>query len=150
MVSFGKKGQGAASWSHSLLVPNEPEVVPAADAFEGWMNDRKLKDYCASKVDKSSGHHEELMWQVMAGQFDPEEGKRQLSNLLGFQSDKILQKAEQYLGTKPGMTLAGPKPDQPVAQVAAPVAAAPVPLIDANDAVDFFQPAHHGPREKAG
>merc|ERR1719183_1229424 len=55
MLSFGKKSTGTSSWCHSLLVPNEPEVVPAADAFEGWMNDSKLKEYCNSKINKSSG-----------------------------------------------------------------------------------------------
>merc|ERR1740138_365599 len=96
-----------------------------------------MKDYCVDRMRKSGNNHDELMWQVMTAQFEPD-GKRQLPSLLGFDGDKILQKAEQFLGSKPGTTLAGPPPEQQ----AAPVAAAPPPpqqpMIDANDAVDFF------------
>lgn len=137
MLSFGKKSTGTTSWCHSLLVPNEPEVVPAADAFESWMNEQKLRDYCVDKQKKSEGHHEELMWQVMAQQFESD-SKTKLPALLGFDGDKILQKAEQFLGSKPGTTLAGPPAEQEVAAPATPAAAPPAPLIDANEAVDFF------------
>lgn len=139
MLSFGKKSTGTTSWCHSLLVPNEPEVVPAADAFETWMNEQKLKDYCDARLAKSSDTHEKLMWQVMAAQFDAEAGKANLPQLLGFDGEKILQKAEQFLGAKPGSTLAGPPAEDsqtPAPQVSA--APPPAPLIDADQAVDFF------------
>jgi protein transport protein SEC31 len=138
MLSFGKKKEGAGSWCHSLLVPNEPEIVPAADNFESWIAEKKLKDYCVDKVRRSSGQHEELMWQVMSTHFAAE-GRTSLPKLLGFDSDQILQKAEQFLGSKPGSILAE-KPAETQQQEKSPVAnqPAPAPMIDIGDATDFF------------
>merc|ERR1719498_1190483 len=139
MLSFGKKSTGSTSWCHSLLVPNEPEVVPAADAFEGWMNEKRYKDYCTDKMRSSGDDEKGLMWQVLASQFYPD-GKRQLAGLLGFDESKILNKAEQFLGSKPGSSLAGPPPDQPPPVAAAsppPVETAPLDLDAANDFFDM-------------
>merc|ERR1719326_1443813 len=75
----------------------------------------------------------------MASQFEPD-GKRQLAGLLGFDENKILSKAEQFLGAKPGSTLQGPPPEQQAPAAAAPAAAAPQqPMLDADAATDFFQ-----------
>lgn len=146
MVSFGKKASTAtpppnASWCHSLVVPNEPEVVPAADAFESWIAEGKLRQYCLDKVQQCDGQqHESLMWKVMGAQFEPQGGARaSVASLLGFNEDEILRKAEAFLGQKPGTTLgsrpAEPEPQQPVAAAPQP---SPMPNMSLGDMESFF------------
>lgn len=146
MLSFGKKASTAtppppdASWCHSLVVPNEPEVVPAADAFESWIAEGKLKQYCLDKVHGSDGtQHESLMWKVMGAQFEAKGAREKLAELLGFNEDDILRKAESFLGSKPGTTL-GSKPPEPEQHQPSMVASpTPQPVMAAiGNMEDFF------------
>mmetsp|Transcript_11336 Transcript_11336/g.21478 ORF Transcript_11336/g.21478 Transcript_11336/m.21478 type:complete len:1133 (-) Transcript_11336:68-3466(-) len=145
MLSFGKKASTAtpappdASWCHSLVVPNEPEVVPAADAFESWIAEGKLRQYCLDKVHQSDGtQHESLMWKVMGAQFESHGARGSVAALLGFNEDDILRKAESFLGSKPGTTL-GSKPPEPEQQQPSIVAAPqPAPMAAIGDMDDFF------------
>merc|ERR1711976_429986 len=112
MLSFGKKKADAAtgvdtasnsSFLHSLVVPNEPEVVPSADAFEQWIAERKLRDYCLDKTRRCvDNEHDALMWELMGTQFEDEgTGRLKLPALLGFDQDQIVQQAEKFLGKRP-------------------------------------------------
>jgi protein transport protein SEC31 len=153
MFSFGEKrvapveGQPAAvsptsiaSWCHSLIVPNEPEIVPTADLFERWIADRKLRDFCQDRTQRFGGpaQHEGLMWELMGTRFDGDAGRQRVPTLLGFDSATIEQEAEWYLGKKPGTTLMAPVEGHtapaPVAQAAPP----PIPSFDLSQAEDFF------------
>merc|ERR1719362_1441648 len=103
MLAFGAKKSASAPtndtpFCHSLLVPNEPEIVPAADVFESWIEQRQLHAYCNDKTAKT-GHNavEKLMWQVMGSQFE-DAGRQKVPALLGFDHDQIVQQAERYLG----------------------------------------------------
>lgn len=155
MLSWGAKTQAAvegqpaaaptASWCHSLVVPNEPEIVPTADMFERWIADRKLREFCLDRTQRCGGaaEHEGLMWELMGTQFEGEPGRQRVPSLLGFDGDHIVQEAEKFLGKKPGSTLTGPTPEEAQAAAAQPalqVAAAlpPAPAFDLAMAEDFF------------
>lgn len=147
MLSFGKKASSAtppppdASWCHSLIVPNEPEVVPAADAFESWIAEGKLRQYCLDKVTQCEGtQHESLMWKVMGAQFEQQGARASVSSLLGFNEDEILRKAEAFLGQKPGTTLGShpPEPEQQQPAVAAAPQPAAMPAMSLGDMENFF------------
>jgi len=124
MLAFGKKAQAAvsagapaapaapASWCHALVVPNEPELVPAADQFEHWIAERKLREYCAAKVDQQKrqgvASHDILMWDLMSLAFEPD-GREKVPQRLGFDGAQIAAEAEKFLGQKPGTMLMGPQ-----------------------------------------
>eukprot|EP00930_Biecheleria_cincta_P047446 TRINITY_DN3289_c0_g1_i1.p1 TRINITY_DN3289_c0_g1~~TRINITY_DN3289_c0_g1_i1.p1 ORF type:complete len:1199 (+),score=239.56 TRINITY_DN3289_c0_g1_i1:57-3653(+) len=153
MLAFGSKKPAApanpadaakqiptSSFAHSLVIPNEPEIVPSADLFEHWIADRKLQQYCHDKTQRSGGmaSHEGLMWELMGTQFE-DDGRTKVPSLLGFDQDRILQEAERFLGKKPGQMLLGPESDeQNVA--AAPSQPAPSlgPQLDFAQAESFF------------
>eukprot|EP00930_Biecheleria_cincta_P047447 TRINITY_DN3289_c0_g2_i1.p1 TRINITY_DN3289_c0_g2~~TRINITY_DN3289_c0_g2_i1.p1 ORF type:complete len:1170 (+),score=202.35 TRINITY_DN3289_c0_g2_i1:163-3510(+) len=126
MLAFGSKKAATAanpadaakqaptsSFAHSLVIPNEPEIVPTADLFEHWIAERKLREFCHEKTQRSGGvaSHEGLMWELMGTQFE-DDGRTKVPALLGFEQDKIMQDAERYLGKKPGSTLLDPQPDE--------------------------------------
>lgn len=130
-----------SSFCHSLVVPNEPEVVPSADSFEQWIAQRKLRDYCHDKTRRCGGtaSHEGLMWELMGSQFE-DGGRQRVPALLGFDQDRILQEAERFLGKKPGLTLMGPPQGQEDPQhVATPQAAPAMAELDLNQAESFFE-----------
>jgi len=122
MLAFGSKKAAAAltseagkapaaSYCHSLIIPNEPEVVPTADAFEQWIADRRLKEFCNEKTRRSGNNpYDGLMWELMGTQFD-DSGRQRVPALLGFDQDRIVQEAERFLGKRPGTTLMGPPPE---------------------------------------
>lgn len=122
MLSFGLKkaatpaGDAArvamGSWCHSLVVPNEPEIIPTADLFEQWIAEQRLREYCHDKTTRSGGttSHEGLMWELMGCQFE-DGGRQRVPSLLGFDNDRILQEAERFLGKRPGTTLMEPAPE---------------------------------------
>jgi len=118
MLSYGTKASidpaaAPTSWCHSMVVPNEPEIVPTADSFERCIADRKLKEFCHDKMQRSGGaaQHEGLMWELMGAQFEGD-SRHRVPALLGFDNEHIEQEASKYLGNKPGSTLTGPKPDE--------------------------------------
>jgi len=125
MLAFGAKKAAAAlatesaklpvtSYCHSLVVPNEPEIVPTADMFEQWIAERRLREYCSDKTRRSaSNEHESLMWELMGSQFE-DSGRSRVPALLGFDQERIVQEAERFLGKRPGTTLMGPPPEQEV------------------------------------
>lgn len=116
MLSFGRKVvedlEPPATWCHSVVVPNEPEIVPTADKFEQWRCERRLQEFCLEKKAQCGGNssHEGLMWDLMGLQFD-DAGRVKLPSLLGFDQDRIEREAEHYLGKVPGSTLMGPRQD---------------------------------------
>jgi protein transport protein SEC31 len=151
MLSFGAKkvapvegqaqpAKSTASWCHSLVVPNEPEIVPTADLFERWIAERKLREFCNDRTQRCGGpaQHEGLMWELMGTQFDGDSGRNRVPALLGFDSATIEQEAERFLGKRPGTTLMAPpeqaEPAAPAAQAAPP----PMPAFDLSQAEDFF------------
>lgn len=139
VLSFGRKSSSEAkhqSFCHSLLMPSEPEVTPEADSFEQWFAEKKFQSYCMEKTQKSgSGSPESLMWEMMALQFQGD-GRQNVPSLLGFEKDKVLQKAEAYLGQKPGSMLADkPSEHQPHVATAAPP---PQPVLDEISAEQLF------------
>jgi len=120
-----------SSWCQSIVVPNDPEVVPMADVFEQWIAESRLQEYCRNKTSRAeSKSHESLMWELMATQFDSQ-GRQKVPAMLGFQEDRILQEAERFLGQRPGTMLQGPTPEQeqattPKQQAPAPASVGPV------------------------
>lgn len=120
MLAFGtkkavdEKSPAKASWCHSLVVPNEPEIVPAADAFERWIADRQFQQFCHERTQQcgGAGEHEGLMWQLVGAQFDQSTGRKAVPKILGFSEEQIMKEAEQFLGKPPGTTLMGPKPEE--------------------------------------
>lgn len=149
MLSFGQKKAAAAlatdtsktpiaSFCHSLVVPNEPEVVPSADMFESWIAEQKLREYCHEKTRRSGNEYENLMWELMGTQFE-DSGRSRVPILLGFDKDHIVKEAERFLGKQPGTTLMGPPPEekesqQPAAQPSINLG----PEIDLTQAESFF------------
>merc|ERR1719282_1467292 len=110
MLSFGVIGAAAAvskeltnSFCHSCVVPDEPEIVGTADLFEQWIGERRLREYCNEKKQRCGSVHDGLMWEIMGSQFE-ETGQQQVPILLGFDPDEIVQRAEQFLGKRPGTT----------------------------------------------
>eukprot|EP00928_Gymnodinium_smaydae_P038057 TRINITY_DN26327_c0_g5_i1.p1 TRINITY_DN26327_c0_g5~~TRINITY_DN26327_c0_g5_i1.p1 ORF type:complete len:1130 (-),score=215.34 TRINITY_DN26327_c0_g5_i1:160-3549(-) len=152
MMAFGTKtpapaeGQPApapSSWCHSLVVPGEPELVPAADMFERWIADRRLRDFCTEKTQQCGGSadHDGLMWDLMGSKFEGEEGRQRLPALLGFNADEIANEAEGFLGKKPGSTLMAQPEDAPAQGPGANAPPAPPVVQEALDpfqAEDFF------------
>mmetsp|Transcript_20665 Transcript_20665/g.53816 ORF Transcript_20665/g.53816 Transcript_20665/m.53816 type:complete len:945 (-) Transcript_20665:177-3011(-) len=147
MLAFGQKGAAAAvgaadvsSFCHSLVVPNEPEIVSTADRFESWRGERRLQEFCQEKTQRSAGHVDEgLMWNLLGLQFD-DAGRTRLPALLGFDQERIEQEAERYLGKKPGTTLMGPPPEEEKAAAsAAPAARNLGPDLSEQGADDFFK-----------
>jgi len=135
MLAFGAKVAATAaanepakpsttSFCHSLIVPNEPEIVPTADAFEQWIAERKLREYCHDKTRLCGGtaSHEGLMWELMSSLFE-DNGRQRIPALLGFDQDRIMAEAERYLGQKPGSTLM----DKDESKEAKPQSQAPAP-----------------------
>mmetsp|Transcript_17174 Transcript_17174/g.36925 ORF Transcript_17174/g.36925 Transcript_17174/m.36925 type:complete len:1182 (+) Transcript_17174:168-3713(+) len=120
MLAFGRSTASASitgekvpetSFCHSLVVPNEPEIVATADMFESWRSEKRLQEFCSQKVNISSGQADEgLMWNLLGLQFD-DQGRTRLPALLGFDQERIEQEAERYLGKKPG-SLMGPPPEE--------------------------------------
>eukprot|EP00928_Gymnodinium_smaydae_P038699 TRINITY_DN26635_c0_g1_i1.p1 TRINITY_DN26635_c0_g1~~TRINITY_DN26635_c0_g1_i1.p1 ORF type:complete len:1161 (+),score=204.92 TRINITY_DN26635_c0_g1_i1:294-3485(+) len=139
----GQPAPTPSSWCHSLVVPDEPELVPTADLFERWVADRKLKEFCDEKTSRCGGsaEHEGLMWDLMGLKFEGEAGRQRVPTLLGFDGNAISNEAEGFLGKKPGSTLMAPPEDAPP-QVAGPTApSAPSVVQEALDpfqAEDFF------------
>lgn len=148
MLAFGTKqaaaavaGQGqAGSWCQSLVVPNEPEIVATADLFEQWRNERRLQEFCFEQTRKSggSGSHEALMWDIMGVQFE-EHGRQRVPALLGFEQERIMQQAEQFLGQKPGSTLMEAPAQEEAAPPHCPSPAGMGPDLAMSDADDFFK-----------
>jgi protein transport protein SEC31 len=130
-----------SSFCHSLVIPNEPEIVPSADLFEQWIAERKLQQYCADKTRRAGGtaSNEGLMWELMGTQFE-EDGRTRVPSLLGFDQDRIVQEAERFLGKKPGHMLMGPE-SQEQEKAAHPSHAAPSlgPELDLTQAESFFE-----------
>mmetsp|Transcript_44420 Transcript_44420/g.128550 ORF Transcript_44420/g.128550 Transcript_44420/m.128550 type:complete len:1175 (+) Transcript_44420:84-3608(+) len=149
MMSFGVRKAAAAlatdaaktpvaSFCHSLVVPNEPEVVPSADLFESWIGERKLRDYCQEKTRRCGNPHETLMWELMGTQFE-DGGRSRVPILLGFDKDRILKDAEGFLGKQPGTTLMGPPPEEKESQQAVAQPAPSLgPELDLTQAESFF------------
>jgi len=150
MMTFGVKKAAAAlatdttktpiaSYCHSLVVPNEPEVVPSADMFESWIAEQKLCDYCHEKTRRSSNPHENLMWELMGTQFE-DSGRSRVPILLGFDKDRIVQEAERFLGKQPGTTLMGPPPEEKERQQQSVAQPSPSlgPELDLTQAESFF------------
>lgn len=152
MLSFGinqaaaavtTDGKSTSSYCHSLVIPNEPELVTSADAFEQWIGDRKLRDYCQMKTQRcaQTNEHEGLMWDLMGSQFEAS-GRERVPKLLGFDHSEIEQRAERFLGKKPGSLLGQPQEPEavssmpPAATAASPSQACQILSADAADA--FF------------
>lgn len=150
LLAFGAKAGHAASndtskhpsFHHSLVVPNEPEIVPSADSFEQWVAQRKLRDYCHDKTRRCGGvaSHEGLMWELMGSQFE-DSVRQRVPALLGFDQERILQEAEHFLGKKPGSTLVDPPQGQEDSKQAASSTPAPPAMaeLDLNQAESFFE-----------
>jgi len=77
------------------------------------------------------------MWEIMGSQFE-ETGQQQVPILLGFDPDEIVQRAEQFLGKRPGTTLMGPPPDNGMNAPSAPMSPPQAPELDPLQAEDFF------------
>jgi len=145
MLAFGVNNAAKAvsnettnSYCHSLVVPDELEIVSTADLFEQWIGERKLQEFCHEKKQRCGGGHDGLMWEIMGSQFG-ETGQQQVPKLLGFDPDEIVQKAEQFLGKRPGTTLMGPSPEvDKSAQHAVQNTPPQAPELDPLQAEDFF------------
>ncbi|CAK0805672.1 unnamed protein product, partial [Prorocentrum cordatum] len=151
VLSFGLNKSAAAitgdaaaattSFCHSLVVPNEPELIPEADAFETWISERKLQEYCHDKTRRGGGSTDQgLMWEMMGCQFD-ETGRQRVPALLGFDQDQVMQKAEQYLGQKPGKTLGQSAEEEVEKKQSGQPQAAPepaAPAVSAEEAANIF------------
>lgn len=162
MLAFGsKKPSGDVadkpappknSWCHSIVVPNEPEIVPAADSFEKWIANRSLQEFCQERMHRSggAGEHEGLMWQLVGAQFDKATGRKQVPMILGFSEEQIMKEAEHFLGKPPGTTLMGPKPDEPQpAQEARGSNSPAFTALDPNLASGFFAELAAATEQKA-
>jgi len=149
LMTYGTKKAAAAlsaggqaqpsSWCHSLVVPNEPEIVSTADSFEAWREERRLQEFCHDKTQRQGGtaSHEGLMWDIMGLQFD-DQGRQRVPSLLGFDADRIAQEAERFLGKKPGTTLMGPPPEEQSSAPAVQAQRNMGPELGEQEADDFF------------
>jgi protein transport protein SEC31 len=161
VMAFGAKPKAAegeqprppSSWCQALVVPNDPELVPAADSYERWIAERKLREYCQERVNQtkqSADTHDGLMWNLMALQFEAE-GRQSLPAMLGFDSKHILEEAERYLGHKPGSTLTEAPPKTPQVQPQQQATPAMAPQLDLAPVRELLRGAfRRNPAEREG
>ncbi|CAD7961704.1 unnamed protein product [Amoebophrya sp. A25] len=86
------------------VVPSEPEIVGAADAFENWVSVQDWRGYCETKARVEQSPEERVLWEFIALHIGADEitAKQRIVEKLGYNLSDIAAAAEQYLGHKPG------------------------------------------------
>uniref|UniRef100_A0A0G4FAE8 Sec16 Sec23-binding domain-containing protein n=1 Tax=Chromera velia CCMP2878 TaxID=1169474 RepID=A0A0G4FAE8_9ALVE len=105
LATFGKT-QGTNVNIH--IAPSDPELIPEADAFEGFLASQDYRGYCETKRQTASDEHERLTWSFVqllfhgAGQGAD---RATVADFLGFNQNSLFEKVAQYLGHPPGQLM---------------------------------------------
>eukprot|EP00916_Digyalum_oweni_P001967 GHVL01003743.1.p1 GENE.GHVL01003743.1~~GHVL01003743.1.p1 ORF type:complete len:1101 (+),score=237.29 GHVL01003743.1:70-3372(+) len=120
------------------VIPDEPDVINAADQFDEFMKNKDFEKYCTEKTEASFDEHEKQTWAMLGTLFQPNHRNLLLSHLVGFSHNDMVQEAEAILGTPPGVLLSKNN------QIQTPVSPSQLPLhllapVEPHQAASFFE-----------